>query len=321
MNSFLGNTQGWIENLPTAMLHGAIVAAVIACMFALAMVVKNVAGYKSWVLATYAGKKVDGCNVSIDRGPHTAARSAAFVAVFVSTHVIAMATVFFFVWGLATLLGWSRFHELAAGHETAVLSFVIAYFIVKLWLNKIVANKWLSDKGSAKRPRALEDYVFCLSIYHAFTGILAAAQRIVFYVPFMFYQFCSLDESMFPPRWQAYDAPYRAFQANLQHHTRTTNPLAFVFAEELFNANRSFRARSVAGSGIYDEDGGSPAARRAVNRWWLAITLARNPDLTALRKHTLAANAAEDGVQGELQLQPGHVVTNPVLERDFESSA
>jgi hypothetical protein len=237
-----------------------------------------------------------------------------------------MATVFLFVGALVTLLGWSRFHDLAAGHETAILSFVVAYLIVKLWLTKIVANKWLSDNGSAKRPRALEDYVYCLSIYHAFTGILAAAQRIVFFVPFMFYHFCSLDVSMFPPRWQAYDAPYRAFQANLQHHTRTTNPLAFVFAEELFNANRRFRARSVANGGICDEDGGAPAARRAVNRWWLAVTLARNPHLAALRKrqHTLpAATAAEEEAQGEAHLQQQHIIPNPVVEHviELESSA
>jgi hypothetical protein len=98
------------------------------------------------------------------------------------------------------------------------------------------------------------------------------------FIPLLFIQFGRLDQSFFPVEWQAWDSPHRAFQSVLQIHTRSTNPLAFVFAENLYLAAGATRATGDNGGGERKE-----AARRARTRWHLAKTLIRNPSLVGQR--------------------------------------
>ena len=302
-HSFLGSTNEFRGNLPTAMVRGLIAAQVFGVIYSLMMVWKNVRGFKRWTLASFCGQKVPGYNITTNRAAQDLARSSTFVAIFVSTHLIGMLVVVIVLWTVFTLLGWTQFEALVVGQLNAILAYVVAYIVVKVTLKRIVCNKWLSTAGSARHPRALSDFIFCLSIFHIFTGLLAAVTRLVMFIPIMFYQFCRLDENMFPEGWQSWDTPFRACQSLLQHHTRTTNPLAFAFAESLFEGTKSNRTRYVAAShGDWVPDATPPAQVRARTRWHLTRTLINNPSLCELRVRPV-----------QVDPENAHMTMNPVF--------
>jgi uncharacterized membrane protein len=117
-----------------------------------------------------SGKKIAGYNVTTNRVGQDVARSASFLAIFVSTHFLGMLGLLGVLWAIFTLLGWNQFGSLVSGKSTAILSYIVGYLVVKIFLTRVVMHKWLSEKGSAKRPRYLSDFTFCLSVYHVFTG-------------------------------------------------------------------------------------------------------------------------------------------------------
>ena len=283
-HTFLGSTTDYTGNLPTAMIRGLVAAEVVGVLYSLMMVWKNVSGFKTWTLASFSGRTVPGYNITTNRAAQDLARSATFVAIFVSTHFLGMLGVVIVFWTVFTLVNWTRFDALVAGQLDAILAYIVAYIVVKMTLKRLVCNKWLSTAGSARHPRALSDFIFCLSIFHIFTGLLAAVTRLVMFIPIMFYQFCRLDQNMFPEGWQSWDTPFRACQSLLQHHTRTTNPLAFVFAEYLFEGTKPNRIQSVAAAkGEWTPDAVLPSQQRARIRWHLAMTLINNPSLCESR--------------------------------------
>jgi len=302
-HSFLSSTTDYTGNLSSAMVRGLVAAEVIGVLFSLMMVWKNVSGFKKWTLASFSGRTVPGYNITTNRAAQDLGRSATFVAIFVSTHFLGMVGVVVVLWTIFTLVDWTRFDALVAGQLNAILAYVVAYIVVKMALKRIVCNKWLSTAGTARQPRALSDFIFCLSIFHIFTGLLASVTRLVMFIPIMFYRFCRLDQNMFPEGWQSWDTPFRACQSLLQHHTRTTNPLAFVFAEYLFEGTKPNRARSVAkANGVSTSDALLPSQQRAHIRWHLAKTLINNPSLCELRVRPALVNT-----------ENAHVTMNPTF--------
>lgn len=118
------------------------------------------------------------------RSKHTVAPSAAFLAVFVSTHFLGMLGILGLLWAVFTLLGWNELGTLLSERMTAIYSYVIMYVIVKIFLTKIVLNKWLSEKGSAKLPRILSNFTLSLSVYYVFTGVHPSAILLYLYLRF-----------------------------------------------------------------------------------------------------------------------------------------
>jgi len=321
LDHYLATSDEWIGNLATAALYALIAAEAVAAVYAMGMVWKNIAGFKRWTLTSFAGGTVPGFNVTTNRKGQDVARSATFIAVFVSTHFLGMLGVLTFLWTIFTLIGWNRFGNVVSKQTAAIGSYAVGYLVVKLFLRRVVCNTWLSTEGSARRPRALSDFTFCLCVYYVFTGILAALTRIVMFVPFMFVAFCRLDRSMFPEGWQHWDTPHRAFQSTVQHHTRTTNPIAWVFAEQLFEANRTFRARAVGDPATSTAP--PPAARRARNRWQVARTLIANPKLQQLRRRSAEARSppTESGTESDEPRSSAVVHNAAFAGLDGEASA
>jgi hypothetical protein len=65
-----------IANLPSVVSHSGVAAASLSFVFALYMVLRNVAGFKCWVKLIWARRQVEGYNVTTTRGEHDIARSA-----------------------------------------------------------------------------------------------------------------------------------------------------------------------------------------------------------------------------------------------------
>lgn len=283
----ISNIATSMGNFPDAFRRGLRGGAAVSLVITLIALCWNLAGFKKWTLHALEGRRVPGFNVTSERISMDVARSAEFLAVFISTHLFAMATATVVLSTVFTAFGWNRLQDIISNNSSFLASYLIMYILVYFILKMFVGNRILSEKGQIpKRPRSLTDFIFCLCAWYIINGIFAAVSRMALYLPFFFLSFCRLDSSPFPPYFQEYDVGYRSCQSLIAYHTRTQNPLVFCFAEHLFQSNGSFRARALnpAGFGRFEEAEVSKSSRRVRNKWHLATTLINNPSLCAYRR-------------------------------------
>ena len=114
--------HGLIANTPGVVSTAGISATVLSLVFVLWMVTRNVADFKRWVGTISRGKKVPGCNVTTRRIDHDIARSAEYVAVFASTHLLAMLTLCLALALYFTLLGYSRTLEFISSRRNYIIA-------------------------------------------------------------------------------------------------------------------------------------------------------------------------------------------------------
>lgn len=295
-------TSSWIGNVPTLLPIVTLISNSLALVLVLWLVVRNVMDFKEWSLTIWAGRKVKGFNVTNNREGHDIARSAEYIAVFASTHIIGFSTMSLTLSTIFTLLGYAKTATLIADHLTFLVTYVVMYIIVYYFLRTIVGNTWLSNGEFAKRPRRLSNFLNALSVYYITSALVAAVSRLIIALPYFFFLFCRVHYSPFDGGWQKYDYPYRASQSLLQHHTRTNNAHMITFAGALVQATEPHRAAAVAAAEtqralsdseaipLEDRDIRSPPRwhRPGVlqrNRWQLAYTLVSNPELTSHRSH------------------------------------
>jgi hypothetical protein len=303
--STAGSLHSWIGNTPDVIHITFLVSTSVSFVVVLSLVVRNVIDFKVWNLRIWAGQKLGGFNVTTGRKGHDIARSAEYVAVFASTHIIGYATMSLTLGVLFTLVAYSKTWVLILEHMQFLLTYIIVYVIVYYLLRTVVGNTWLSDGEYAKRPRRLSNFLSGLSVYYITSALLAAVSRLVIAVPYFFYMFCRVHYSPFAGAWQRYDYPFRASQSLLQHHTRSQNAHMIGFAGALVQSTEPHRksamaaseARLIAGEAVGATPLEAPRwhnhGARARNQWRVAYTLVANPELIALRAGATPVDSAE----------------------------
>jgi hypothetical protein len=309
--SLLGRLDGTIANLPAALSTGMQWASALCFIGVLWVILQNVGGIKAWCIRTTAGEIIPGYNVTTQRRKLDAARSAEYIAIFISCHFLSCFTASFTFAVVFTILGWSTAWAWIEGQLSAILAFLVFYCIMYYFLREYVGNRLLTDHGqAARKPRAMTNFIACLCMWYIITGLMAALIRLVIYLPITFMRFCRLDITLVPPEWQRWDLAFRSCHALLAHHTRTTNPIQFSFCELLFDAQHDARRhllnQTEPGAHEPPSTPTTDASRRARTRWLLAKTLISNPSLCPRAKHLhkghstdrATAEIAEDAFAG-----------------------
>ena len=114
-----------IGNLPIVIGIAFQVSASLAVVVVLWMVVHNVAQFKRWTLQIWQAVVIPGHNVTTGRELHDVARSAEYIAVFASTHLLGFGSMTVALGLVFCLLGYSKLLEILDDSKEVLITYIL----------------------------------------------------------------------------------------------------------------------------------------------------------------------------------------------------
>eukprot|EP01006_Ploeotia_vitrea_P063156 TRINITY_DN85035_c0_g1_i1.p1 TRINITY_DN85035_c0_g1~~TRINITY_DN85035_c0_g1_i1.p1 ORF type:complete len:612 (+),score=36.78 TRINITY_DN85035_c0_g1_i1:77-1837(+) len=169
---------------------------------------------------------------------------------------------------------------------------------VLFWILRLLL---LDTTGTRIVHRVAFGFADYMTVFYALpTGLVSALLRVVVPLAHHFIFIGRVDVGNFPPAWETFDLGHRSYLAAVLVETLHSNPVAYTFCTKIaqeISQNRlknkpiSSYNKSSNHTSYNDSEHeiGNDCRRQQIRfRFWLCFTLARNPSLTAHRKHRLA---------------------------------
>ncbi|KNC50894.1 uncharacterized protein AMSG_07129 [Thecamonas trahens ATCC 50062] len=206
-----------------------------------------------------------------------------FVLMFILTLALGIGLLTFFV---PAVRSWA---VTAARH---LLATVVVNAVVWWLLRSVFVAVYFDDGGLIRNRRWFSLFDYLSTYLNLATGLAAAVKRLVWALVIQFAMLWRLDVPAYPRGYEAWDAGFSAFVGMLLLDHQYNSPV-FVAAAEVFAAYGVMPVGGEATPLLVPVDAANcrrrepPRSRRARNRWHLAFTLVRNPELVAYRAHHL----------------------------------
>lgn len=186
-------------------------------------------------------------------------------------------------------------------------------FYILLRLTQFIAFKWVvpiyvvTSDGSVVRPRCWALLFPTLTLLNFIVGATAGVVRSVVLMPFLLVRFFRVDLTILPDGQEDWDWSFQPFLSLVMHAHSRLNPVMWAVLSDwgggmLADGEGQSPKRISMQTAGRDEDrtaARSLPSQRAVNRWHLAVLLARNPSLAAYRVKPLQSEAVvESAVLG-----------------------
>lgn len=189
-----------------------------------------------------------------------------FILVFLILNIITSADFYRFIWSLRKMLVWLG--------ATVIIQLVI--------MRRLVLDYLCIKDGDIVRPRLFACVYAMFVIINFALGALASIARILCMLPFVFIQIHTLDDTVLREEFVGFDIGYTSFLTLTRMDYRLANPVHRSFIADIApQASRRYGPKPSEKSRFEHQE----AKRKTIrNKFWLALTLNRNPGLQALRK-------------------------------------
>ncbi|XP_077989495.1 stimulated by retinoic acid gene 6 protein-like [Glandiceps talaboti] len=168
---------------------------------------------------------------------------------------------------------------------------------------------FLQDRGKSfalNNRRLFHNFTYFMFFYNVFLGIYSCLMRILKSVVIGAFVLSRIDQSTLPRKYERFDPGFRAYVGFLQLENAHTHPILVTFCNLLLQSTSTntetsgrdsmTREQLVVNMEIGDDDT-APTSKRIMteatrrqmirNRWFVALTLVRNPGLQLRRSHAI----------------------------------
>jgi hypothetical protein len=159
-----------------------------------------------------------------------------------------------------------------------ILFYIGVYFGIIYGIKLVIVEKFCIEEGEVVRPRVLSLCLTILMVYNFIVGSASAVFRVFFILSYAIINSFFIDGTILPDDLIRWDTGYSSFLASTYTWYERLNPVRKSFITLLMPSVHMAYAPEHEGSEL------SVKARRVRNRFNLAITLFRNPELIEYRR-------------------------------------